>query len=297
MPRKTVVEKSTPQKQKNEFNNTSEVMSNEFIALDDLVYAPIHALAESNLRLHTHIIDTVKNMGAVKQDGQNEIIHLENLKIAYDQIHPDGEEGYSIDKMQLEVPLLSIIPVTNMNVEKAEIAFSAEIRAVSEKDGIKKVNARITSPEQRETDFLPRVSYKMSISSLPATEGFLRLSDMMSANQLAKKTDTTPVNVNGSISNDEEKDAWKELTVLKNKIKRLQQLYQKVSEILAEQQKLHQISEEAFPEDTYDIDETKYKKIQSKITNKIMDFQDQILKLEIQDGLQSLKEEDEKTNE
>ena len=297
MARKQNSEKNSPAKEKNSLENSSEVMSNEFIALDDLVYAPLHALAESNLRLRSHIIDTVKNMGTVIQDGTEEIVQLENMKIAYDQIHPDGDSGYSIDNMQLDVPLLSIVPVTNMNVEKAEIAFSAEIRAVSEKDGVKKINARISSPEQRETDFLPRVSYKMSVSSIPATEGFLRISDLMSANQLAKKTDTTPVNINGVLSDSEQKDSWKKLSALKTNINRLRQLYQKVTDILSEQQKLHQISDEAFSEDTFEIDEARYKKIQSDITNRIMEFQEQILSLEVQTGLDSLEEIDSGIND
>ena len=290
MPRKQNAEKNSSAKEKPPLEDSSEVLSSEFIALDDLVYAPLHALAESNLRLHSHIIETVKNMGNVKQDGADEIVKLENMKIAYNQIHGDGDDGYSIDNMQLDVPLLSIVPVTNMNVEKAEIEFSAEIRAVSEKDGVKKINARISSPEKRESDFLPRVSYKMSITSLPATEGFLRISDLMSANQLAKKTDTTPVNINGVLSDNSQKDSWKKLSVVKTNIKTLKQLYQKVEDILSEQQRLHQISDEAFSDDTFFIDETQYKKILSDIANKIMEFQEQILSLEVQNGFDSIEE-------
>lgn len=271
---------------------SSDVMSNEFIALDDLVYAPLHALAESNLRLHGHVVETVRKMGVVRQRGTDEVIQLDNIKIAYDQIHADGDDGYSIDNMQLEVPLLSIIPVTNMSVEKAEIAFSAEIRAVTEKDGVRRVNARISSPEQRESDFLPRVSYKMSVSSLPATEGFLRISDMMSANQLAKKTDTTPVSMNGVVSDDDQKDGWRRISLLKTNIKRLNQLYQKVTDILTEQQRLRQISDEAFADDTFDIDEPRYRRIQSDITNRIMEYQERILDLEVRHGMGSLEEID-----
>ena len=271
---------------------SSDVMSNEFIALDDLVYAPLHALAESNLRLHGYVVETVRKMGVVRQRGTDEVIQLDNIKIAYDQIHADGDDGYSIDNMQLEVPLLSIIPVTNMSVEKAEIAFSAEIRAVTEKDGVRRVNARISSPEQRESDFLPRVSYKMSVSSLPATEGFLRISDMMSANQLAKKTDTTPVSMNGVVSDDDQKDGWRRISLLKTNIKRLNQLYQKVTDILTEQQRLRQISDEAFADDTFDIDEPRYRRIQSDITNRIMEYQERILDLEVRHGMGSLEEID-----
>ncbi|MBP5519965.1 MAG: DUF2589 domain-containing protein [Treponema sp.] len=295
MARKTIMGKTVSQKDKKEAQSAAELMGNEFIELDDLVYAPLHALADSNLRLHSHIVETVKNMGTLKRDGKEEIIQLENMKIAYDQIHSDGEDGYSVDNMQLEVPLLSIIPVTNMTVDKAEISFSAEIRAVSNKDGVNKINARISSPDQRDSDFLPRVSYKMSVSSLPATEGFLRISDLMNANQLAKKTDTTPVTLNGALSDDEQKDKWKKLLILKTNIKRLQQLYQKISDILAEQQKVREIGGNNSESELFIIDKERYQTIQTKITNKIMELQDQILSLEVQDemdSLEGLKDED-----
>ncbi len=78
---------------------------------------------------------------------------------------------------------------------------------------------------------------------------------------------------------------------------RVRQLYQKVTDILSEQQKLHQISDEAFSEDTFEIDEARYKKIQSDITNRIMEFQEQILSLEVQTGLDSLEEIDSGIND
>ena len=173
--------------------------NSEFIPLNDLVYAPLHALAESNRQLQAQVVEAVRGMGTLHQNGQEETIRLNNMNIAYEQVHPEGEEGYSVDTLQMQVPLLSIVPVTNLNVEKAEITFSAEVKAEKTEEGKYEVLARICSPEQRDSDFLPRVSYKMKISSLPATEGILRLTDLLSANRIAKKTDTTPVAVVGNL--------------------------------------------------------------------------------------------------
>lgn len=264
-----------------------EIMDNDFIPLDDLVYAPLHALAQSSHRLRAQIVDAIKTMGTSKQNGQEETIYLNNINIAYEQLRPEAEEGYSVDSLQVQVPLLSIVPVTNLNVEKAEIDFSTEIKAVSnEETGETKINARICAPSQRDSDFLPKVSYKLQISSIPATEGILRLTDSLSASQVAKKLDTRPVAVGGDLGSDEQKSVLLETKKLKAKISRLKQLHQKISDMIAEQERLHQISKDAFDEDTFEFDKDKYLMAQSNIVNRIMEYQERIMNMEIKYGLE-----------
>lgn len=270
-----------------EEKSSGEIMDSDFIPLNDLVYAPLHALAQSNHRLRAQIIDAIKSMGSSKQNGQEETIHLNNINIAYDQIRSEGEGGYSVDNLQVQVPLLSIVPISNLNVEKAEIDFSTEIKAVgNEETGETSINARICAPSQRDSDFLPKVSYKLHISSIPATEGILRLTDALSANQVAKKLDTRPIAVGGDIGSDEQKSVLIESKKLKAKIGRLKQLHQKIADMMTEQEKLHQISKDAFEEDTYEFDRDKYLMAQSNIINRVMEYQEQIMNMEIQYGLE-----------
>ncbi len=274
---------SEPEKEK----SNGEIMDNDFIPLDDLVYAPLHALAQSNHRLRAQIVDAIKSMGTSKQSGQEETIHLNNINIAYDQLRPESEDGYSVDSLQVQVPLLSIVPVTNLNVEKAEIDFSAEIKAVNnEETGETKINARICAPSQRDSDFLPKVSYKLQIASIPATEGILRLTDTLSSNQVAKKLDTRPVAVTGGLGSDEQKSVLLETKKLKSKVSRLKQLHQRITDMIAEQDRLHQISKDAFEEDTYEFDKDKYLMAQSNVINRIMEYQEQIMNMEISYGLE-----------
>lgn len=256
----------------------------DFILLDDLVYAPLHALAKANQQLRAQVVDAVKSMGSASQDGQEEIIRLNNINIAYDQIRPE-EQGYSVDNLQMQVPLLSVVPLTNLNVEKAEIDFSTEVRVDNEAEGKCKISARICSPEQRDSDFLPKVSYKMQISSIPATEGILRLTDLLSANQMVKRMDTTPVALDGNLGSDDQKNTWQEVGEMRSKVKKLKQLYQKISDMIAEQERLQQISKEAFEENTFEFDRDKYLMAQSNITNRIMEYQEKIMNREIEFGL------------
>lgn len=86
----------------------------EFIPLDDLVYAPLHALALSNEQLRARVVDSIKSMGTIKHTGTEETVHLHNINLAYEQVRPESNEGYSVDNLQVQVPLLSIIPITNL---------------------------------------------------------------------------------------------------------------------------------------------------------------------------------------
>lgn len=257
----------------------------EFIPMDDLVYAPLRALARANHHLRSQVVEAIKSMGASKQVGQDEIINLESLNIAFNQVRAEGEDGYSVDNLQMEVPLLSIVPLTNLTVEKAEIDFSTEVRAEKETEGSCRVNARICSPDQRESDFLPRVSYKLEVKSMPAMEGILRLTDQLSANQIAKRLDITPLAVDGNLGSEEQKKMQAEINKLKAKVSRLKKLYKKISDLISEQERLEQLSQDTFAEDTREFDKDKYLMAQSNITNKIIEYQEQIMTREIEFGL------------
>lgn len=273
------------EKGQEESNLTKGYRESDFMLLDDLVYAPLHALAQSNHQLRAQIVEAIKSMGRKKQVGKDEVIDLESLNIGFNQVRPEGDEGYSVDNLQMEVPLLSIVPMNNLTVEKAEIDFSTEVRAEKQPEGNCRINARICSPEQRESDFLPRVSYKLEVKSVPAMEGILRLTDQLSYNQVAKRVDTTPVAVDGNLGSEEQKTMQAEITKIKEKVKRLKQLNQKIADLVSEQEKLEQLSKDTFAEDTREFDKEKYLMAQSNITNKIMEYQEQVMTREIEFGL------------
>ncbi|NDO48496.1 DUF2589 domain-containing protein [Lachnospiraceae bacterium MD335] len=276
--------------EENEITQSTEnagVMDSEFIPLDALVYAPLHALAESNRQLRAQIVEAIKGMGTQRYNGSEEITHLDNINIAYDQIRQEGEDGYSVDNLQVQVPLLSIIPVANLNVDKAEICFSTEVKAEMDQETKNpQITARICAPSQRESDFLPKVSYKLSIVSIPATEGIMRLSDTLSANQVAKRIDSTPIVLNGDLGNEEQKAIVQETKQLRAKVSKLEQLHRKITGMIEEQERLHQISKDAFDGDTHEFDKDKYLMAQSTIVNRIMECKEQIVDREILYGLE-----------
>jgi DNA relaxase NicK len=76
-----------------------------------------------------------------------------------------------------------------------------------------------------------------------------------------------------------------DVTKLRAKIKRFKQLYQKISDMITEQERIQQISRSAFEEDTREFDRDKYLMAQSNIANRIMEYQEKVMNLEIEYGL------------
>lgn len=265
-------------------SSKTKVMDNDFMPLQELVYASLQALEESNIRLHNHAINTIKRLTSNTATNTDDIIHLKNLSLAFDQIHPD-DDGYCLDKMQLDIPLLSIISLTNLAIEKAEIDFSAEIYTEIDNDGKKVINARVTSPEQRDTDHLPHISYKITVASEPGTEGLLRITDIMNTNQIARKTDSTPVSLSGELADESQKKNWKEINHLKTNVKRLTRLYSKISEIFSAQKNIRQGM--SNNDKAALLDEQKFEEYKNTIGESIIKFQNQIAELETKSCMES----------
>jgi hypothetical protein len=76
-----------------------------------------------------------------------------------------------------------------------------------------------------------------------------------------------------------------DVSKLKGKIKKLKQLYQKISDMISEQENMMELSQAGFEEDTREFDKDKYLMAQSNIANRIMDYQEQIMNKEIEYGL------------
>lgn len=264
--------------QENKEQNNNQVLKNsDFIPLNDLVYAPLNALAKSNENLHTSIIEAIKKMGNIEKVNNEEVINLKSINVAYEQVREESDGDYNVEKLQMKLPLISILPLTSLNVQKAEIDFSTEIKIDKEDKDNFEIFARVCSPVQREFDFLPRVTYKMKINSLPTSEGFMRLIDLLDVNQIIKKVDTTPISTDGSFLKDSDKNIYNEISILKRKVQKLQKLYNKITDMIKEQENMEQI----LNDDNSKFDKDKYLNIQSDIINKIKKYKELIIEKEL----------------
>lgn len=239
--------KTEPSKMPCEQNSENTYMGNDFIELKNLIYAPLEALAESNFQLQRSTLRALQEMGTLKKDGDESIIHLKTTNLAYEHIKPEQDDGYSVENIQLQVPTISLIPLNNLAVKKAEIDFSTEIHVNNDEENSFQIYARICSPEQRKTDFFPKVSYKMKVESLPATEGFLRILDMLGSSQVGRQLENKMILPDGSIQSEEMQKLYQDKMVIRNRINSLQTLYKTITNRIMQIQNMSDSLETDMP--------------------------------------------------
>lgn len=54
---------------------------NPFLPLDDIVFAPVRALAASNANLSMSVLEEIRRMGTVKKQDGKDVLHLTNLNL------------------------------------------------------------------------------------------------------------------------------------------------------------------------------------------------------------------------
>lgn len=91
------------------------------------------------------------------------------------------------------------------------------------------IYARICSSEQRGTDFSTKVSYKMKVETLPATEGFLRILDMPGSSQVGRQLENKILLPDGSIQSAEIQALYQSKMELRNRINSLQALHKTIA--------------------------------------------------------------------
>ena len=62
----------------------------------------------------------------------------------------------------------------------------------------------------------------------------MRLIDLLSANQVARQLDNTPVTIDGGLGSDTHKMMRQQVNERKAKVKKLKLLYQKITDMIAE---------------------------------------------------------------
>lgn len=230
--------------QKEQSNQDKITSGKQFLPLNDLVYAPIDAIASSNARLSLAILDEIKSMGAVKIRNGEETLYLKKLNLAYERLHPTEHNEPYMESVQIEVPLLSIIKIPNLKIKNATLEFSTEVHISENEQNAPLTVGKISSLNREKSTAQPVVNYKIDLKAVDETEGYMRILDILNANPVAKQIDASPISSDGIVQNSE-KDDFLFQRSLRQQEAALHKLHQEITEYMETRESLQ---EELEPE-------------------------------------------------
>lgn len=254
----------------------------EFMPLDDLVYSSVEPLAESNHRLRMHILDEIKASSDIEHRLGQEICHIKNINIAYDRTHVDEDGSSRVECMELKLPVLSVVPLTNLTVEKGNIQFHAEIGYDLDDQNKPRLCGKISSPKERVNASFARIFYQIEVQSVPAAEGIMRLTDLLESQPIAREMAFQSVDAQGRPCSEEYNQLQVQIRALKARIRKLQTLYDKVNDLSAQQERLSQLSQGQSYRDTHQEEFAFAQDAQARLLEKIIQLQQELLRLEME---------------
>lgn len=211
--------------------------SNNFINLDELVYTPLRAISQSNINLSGSVMDLISSTGDINPTDESNTIHLKTVNLAYEQINNDSMNGKTIEEVGLKIPLVSVLPITNLQIKKTKLNFDAEIKKIHRDNKNNKyiMESRVcaSSKQRRKDDGLPKLSFEIELESVPISEGMARIVDILNANPIPQILSSKQVDDRGEIVVGEEAEYYQKMKLLKSKEARINRISDKLTSLIA----------------------------------------------------------------
>ncbi|HEK1684200.1 TPA: DUF2589 domain-containing protein [Pseudomonas putida] len=111
------------------------VMGNQFrgLPMADLIGAPLSAACDAQVRLANATANFIKVIGFLPPTdpanaGPNDVGDIRNVSFRYDRSAPTEDDPAAIEKVELQLPLLAVVKVPNLAINKVDISFDMEVR-------------------------------------------------------------------------------------------------------------------------------------------------------------------------
>ncbi|MDR0272670.1 MAG: DUF2589 domain-containing protein, partial [Clostridiales bacterium] len=185
------------------------------VELRDLVYAPLGAIAEANIRLSSNIVDFLSSTGDLSTDASGKpVVRLRTIQMMYEQLGSDAMDNTVADSIGLEIPLLSIYPLSALKVSKTKVSFGAEIRGMKETSNGLSIFTQACSGKDGSQ---PNIKYEVEMDSASVSEGLSRFVDILNANAMPKRLHSTPVDESGKRLTGRELEEYERSMALKER--------------------------------------------------------------------------------
>jgi hypothetical protein len=202
------------------------------VNLRQLVYSSLESIIEANARMSQNMVDTIIKFSDDKghdSDGYP-VVQLKTLQLVYDQMRHDELDMLCTEKIGLEVPLLSIIPLSNMRVSKGKIQFSTDVQEIESHGDQIDIYTKVAAPEGERSGLCSRIDFEIEFESDPVAEGLSRVIDRLSQNFIPTVHENYPIDSDGRPLTDEEREIYEDRKKRVRQVKRLQDILSRLNE-------------------------------------------------------------------
>ncbi len=171
----------------------------KMVELRDLVYAPLQAVSFANIQLSSNIVDFLAATGDPSTDPLGKTtISLRTIQMLYESVKNDAHDNAVSDSISLELPLLSIFPLSTLKVSKSKISFSTQVRDVQNVGGQPKILAELAGGSPKRMAHAPAIRFEVELEGVQVAEGLARFVDTLNANAVPKQLARRPLDEKGN---------------------------------------------------------------------------------------------------
>jgi hypothetical protein len=135
------------------------------------------------------------------------------------------------EKIGLEVPILSIIPLSNLKVSKSKITFSTEVQEIEYSEGVVDIYTKVASAESDRSAQSSRIDFEIEMESDPVAEGLSRVIDQLGQNFIPNVHEKNPIDPDGVKLCAEDREQYETRKQMRQKEQRLSRLLSQLNEI------------------------------------------------------------------
>ncbi|MDR1575178.1 MAG: DUF2589 domain-containing protein [Treponema sp.] len=170
------------------------------VNLRQLVYGSLEPIIEANAQMSQSMVDTIFKFSDDKghDDDGYPVVQLKTLQLVYDQLRHDDLDMLYSEKIGLEIPLLSIIPLSGLKVSKSKIQFSTEVQEIEYNNGKVDIYTKVAASESDRSAQNSRIDFEIEMESDPVVEGLARLIDQLGQNFVPTIHEKNPIDPDGN---------------------------------------------------------------------------------------------------
>jgi len=200
------------------------------LPMEQIIGAPLRAAADASLQLAE---STAEFIGKVGFDGKGKV---RTAAVGYQKRSPNEDGTSSLEEMQVEIPLLAVVPIPNLQVDEVNILFDIEVKQSERRDSSIDLNAGASGKlgalkvgitgsvsahqtNTRSTDNSGKYHVNIRAANHGTPEGLSRVLDLIAANM-------TPMLVGSALKDENGQPLSKQAQA---RAERLQELRSRIS--------------------------------------------------------------------